>query len=123
MSTESIILLTNATDDSQPLIWQYSDKNKAAGYHKNNSGVHTAIFSFDNFKGSVKIQATLELYPEDTDWFDVVLENTETGVTLDSIDSTPLTTNTACNFTGKFVFIRAAYKLEEGTISEIRYNY
>ncbi len=121
MSKESIVLLSNATDDSQPSSWKYSDKNKGAGYHKNSDGLHTAVFEFNNFKGSVKIQATLELYPLDSDWFDVVYDTADT--TLTAMDSTVLTTNAACTFTGKFVFIRAAYMLEEGTITEIRYNH
>ncbi len=120
MSKETIVLLSNATDDSQPTTWQYSDKNRGAGYYKIGSGVHTAVFEFDNFKGSVKIQATLELYPGSSDWFDVTYDSTD--VDLTSLDSTPLNSNATCTFTGHFVFIRAAYKLEEGTITEIRYN-
>lgn len=121
MSKETIVLLSNANDDSQPSNWQYSDKNRGAGYYKNGNGIHTAVFEFDNFKGSVKIQATLELYPGDADWFDVSYDSSDTSLT--SVDSTALTTNAACTFTGHFVFIRAAYQLEEGTITEIRYNY
>jgi len=34
-----------------------------------------------------------------------------------------VTNNAVCTFTGKFVYIRAAYQLEEGTITEIRYNH
>jgi hypothetical protein len=120
MSIETIVLLSNATDDSQPLVYQYSDKSRGAGYYKNGNGTHTAVFAFDNFKGSVKIQATLELYPGDADWFDVIYNSND--VDLTAIDSTPLTANATCTFTGKFVFIRAAYQLEEGTITEIRYN-
>lgn len=121
MSIETIVLLSSARDDSQPSLWQYSDKNKAAGYHKINNGVHTVVFDLDNFKGSIKIQATLELYPADADWFDVVYDSA--SVDLTAFDSTPVTNTATCTFTGKFVFIRAVYKLEEGTINEIRYNY
>jgi hypothetical protein len=120
MSIETIVLLSNATDDGQASTWQYSDKARGSGYYKNGNGIHTAVFEFDNFKGSVKIQATLELYPSNSDWVDVVYDYSD--VILTSIDSTPLTTNATCTFTGKFVFIRAAYQLEEGTITEIRYN-
>lgn len=120
MSTETIVLLSSASDDSQPSTWQYSNKNRGAGYYKNGDGQHTVVFEFNNFKGSVKIQATLALYPEDLDWFDVIYDSSD--VDLTSLDSTPLTTNAVCTFTGKFVFIRAAYQLEEGTITEIRYN-
>ena len=120
MSNESIVLLSNISDDSQPTVWQYSEKNRGAGYYKNSNGVHTAVFEFNNFKGSVKIQATLELYPAESDWFDVVYDSASTSLT--SLDSTPLIENATCTFTGKFVFIRAAYMLEEGTITQIRYN-
>lgn len=121
MSTETIVLLSNASDDSQPTVWQYSDKNRGAGYYKNNSALHTMVFEFDNFKGSVKIQATLELHPGDNDWFDVVYDADVNSLT--NLDSTPIVANAVCTFTGKFVFIRAAYQLEEGTITEIRYNH
>jgi hypothetical protein len=51
----------------------------------------------------------------------VVLDSSDTVLT--AIDSTPVTSNAACTFTGKFVFIRVAYQLEQGTITEIRYNH
>lgn len=121
MSTETIVLLSNANNDSQPLSWQYSDKNRGAGYYKKDSGVHTVAFEFNNFKGSVKIQATLELYPGESDWFDVTYDYAD--IDLTALDSTAITTNATCTFTGKFVFIRAVYMLEEGTITEIRYNH
>jgi hypothetical protein len=120
MSIETIVLLSNASDDTQPLSQQYSDKNRGAGYYKNGNGVHTVAFTFDNFKGSIKIQATLALYPGHDDWFDVVYDYSQ--VDLESIDSTPPISDATCTFTGKFVFIRAVYMLEEGTISEIRYS-
>ena len=121
MSNQTRVLLTTTADNSKYPEEQYSTKSPAAGYYRNNNGVHTAVFEFYNFKGSVKIQATLELYPADSDWFDVVYDSAD--VTLTAIDSTPLTNNAACTFTGKFVYIRAAYQLEEGTITEIRYSY
>ena len=121
MSTETIVLLSNANNDSLPSSWQYSDKNRGAGYYKNSNGVHTVSFEFDNFKGGLKIQATLELYPGDNDWFDVSYDSS--SVDLTALDSTPLVGTAVCTFTGKFVFIRAAYMLEEGTITEIRYNH
>ena len=62
MSTETIVLLSNANDDSQASTWQYSEKNRGAGYYKTSNGVHTAVFELDNIKGRVIIQSTLELY-------------------------------------------------------------
>ena len=121
MPNQTRVLLAATADNSKFPVEQYSAKSPAAGYYKNNNGVHTAVFEFDNFKGSVKIQATLELYPGDSDWFDVVYDSAD--VVLTAIDSTPVTNNAVCTFTGKFVYIRAAYQLEEGTITEIRYNH
>lgn len=121
MSNESHILLSNFSNDSSPLAFVYSDKQKGAGYHKFNDGLHTAVFQFDNFKGSVKLQGTLELYPGDRDWFDIIYDNGESQ--LEALDSTPLVSSATRNFTGKFVWVRAACQLEQGTITEIRYNY
>ena len=121
MSRETIVLLSNITDDSQPSTWQYGEKHIGAGYYKNGNGVHTMTFELNNFKGSIKVQATLDLNPGVNDWFDVVFDSSDTVLT--AIDSTPITSNAACTFTGKFVFIRVAYQLEQGTITEVRYNY
>ena len=121
MSRETIVILTNITDDSQHLVWQYSNKHIGAGYYKNGNGVHTMTFEFEDFKGSIKVQATLDLNPGVNDWFDVVLDSSDTVLT--AIDSTSVTANAACTFTGKFVFIRVAYQLEQGTITEVRYNH
>ncbi len=121
MSNETIVILSNASDDSKPTEWQYSQKYIGAGYYKSGSGMHTVYFEFDNFKGSIKIQATLDTNPADNDWFDVSYDDSD--VVLTALDSTPLNSNAFCTFTGKFVFIRAAYQLEQGTIKEIRYNH
>lgn len=117
MAIENTILLTAASTEST--VFQYSEKQKGAGYHRLENPLHTAVFQFNNFKGSVKIQATLVLYPSDDDWFDVEYDS---GNSLEAVDSTPLLTTTSRNFTGNFIWIRAAYRLEEGTITEIRYS-
>lgn len=121
MSTKSTLLVSNYSDDSNASAWYYSDKQKAAGYHKIYGGVHTATFTLDDFKGSIKLQATLELYPGDNDWFDVVYDNSADS--LEAVDSTPLVASTTRNFTGNFIWLRAAIQLEQGTVTEIRYNY
>jgi hypothetical protein len=64
MSRETIVLLSNITDDSQPSTWQYGEKHIGAGYYKNGNGVHTMTFELNEFKGSIKVQATLDLIPE-----------------------------------------------------------
>lgn len=119
MSTQSIVLVSNITAESLSSDYSYSSKNKGAGYSKNGDGVHTAVYIVNDFRGSIKMQGTLELYPGDNDWVDI--DNTEQGL---SNDSTVWVNDTySVNFTGKFVWIRAAYNITNGTITEIRYNY
>lgn len=115
MSTESKDLLSNVSEVTSG--FSYGSKNKGAGYNKFNDGLHTVVYEFDNFVGTVKIQGTLELYPGDADWFDIQ------GTSVIVEDSTPLVANETANFIGKFVWIRAAYDLTQGTITKIRYNY
>jgi hypothetical protein len=85
MSIETIVLLENISTEATTAGFSYGEKRKGAGYHKNNNGVHTALFQFDNFVGTVKIQGTLELYPNDTDWVDI------DGTTITVEDSSALT--------------------------------
>jgi len=117
MSVEKRVLLENITTEASNSDFSYGEKKIGAGYHKNNDGVHTVVYQVNAFSGTVKIQATLELYPNDNDWFDV--EDTEIGN-----DSSQFISDVySRNFTGKFVWIRAAYNLQNGTIEQIRYNY
>lgn len=117
MSKETRVLASNISVEAQAVEFSYGDKNKGAGYHKNTDGVHTVVYEFNNFVGTVKIQGTLELYPGAYDWVDV--QGTAIGIT----DSSALTLNESRTFVGKFVYIRAAYNVQNGTITEIRYNY
>jgi len=122
MSIESYILLENFSNDSIPNAFRYTDKFKGWGYHRRlGPAVHTAQVSYDNFKGEIKFQATLALYPSEEDWFDVSYDNSEPSITM--TDSTAATDSQIRTFTGNFVYIRAAYRLEQGTILEIRYNH
>ena len=123
MSFETVKLLENVTvvssygRDYNPSLdadtYFYSDKGRGAGYYKNDNGLQTVLFHTESFVGVIKIQATLDLYPGDNDWFDV---HTETFA-LDSSNS-----NRSATITGKFVFIRAAYHIENGEIVDVRYN-
>jgi hypothetical protein len=118
MSIESITLLSNVTTEASigDSTYSFSDKQRGAGYYKNHDGLHTVVYDLSDFTGSIKIQATLELYPGNEDWFDVA--DTEIGGDSTTISIASLTRN----FIGKFVWIRAAYNLQNGTITEIRYN-
>jgi hypothetical protein len=117
------ILLQNI--DSTASSAQYSEKKIGGGYYKNGDGVHTLYTVVNAFLGSITIQGTLEQYPsdDDTDWVEV---NTFAGDSTyynqpnntDAVDY-----DVSSTFTGKFVWIRAKYELQNGTIREVRYNY
>lgn len=123
MSFETINLLENITvssaygrayqsgSDADTVF--YSVKNRGAGYYNISGGVQTILFHTEGFVGTIAVQATLELYPGDDDWFDI---HTETFA-VDSSNSTRSVT-----LTGNFVFIRAAYHIEDGEIISVRYN-
>ncbi len=118
MSTESRVLLSNISTESSDSTFSYGEKSQGAGYHKISNPLHTATYEVQDFVGTIKIQATLSLYPKESDWFDVL--GTEIGL---GSDSSAWTTTNSVNFTGNFVWIRAAYNVQNGTIVEIRYNY
>lgn len=118
MSKESHLLLESITAEADTLEFSYSEKKEGAGYYKLASPLHTVVYHVDSFKGTIKMQGTLAMYPRDIDWFDI--ENTEIG---SNIDSSVWTTTQSVNFVGNFLWIRAAYNLQDGTIVSVRYNY
>jgi hypothetical protein len=122
MPIENTILLSNISAESSPSTFSYGEKKKAAGYHKINDGLHTAVYTVNSFSGIIKIQGTLNLYPGETDWFDI--DNTEIGgdsSEIGGIDGQNLTISR--NFIGNFLWIRAAYYLENGIIVDLRFSY
>ena len=122
MPSQSTVLLAQTSLKSADFSkYTYTEKQKGDGYFNLGDGKHTVVFLFDNFKGAVKIQATLALNPTEDDWFDVTYNSNPSDLT--ALDSTPLVTAEYRNFTGNFVWIRAGYILQEGTIREIRFNH
>lgn len=118
MSIESTVLITDQTIGTF-----VSDKQKAAGYHRRHDVLHTIILSFSNFTGSVQIQATLELYPGENDWFDCVLTDANGDTIEFDSDSTDRDGDEIANTEGNFVWMRAVGTVSAGVINQIRYNY
>lgn len=106
---KTILAATSEITDS---TLTYSDKVTGAGYNLNRDPIHTVICQFSSFTGTSVIQATLSLDPAESDWFD--LDSTETSAI------TPLSSTVTYTFRGNYTWIRAAYKLENGTISSIK---
>lgn len=118
MPNEIHNLAENITAESTDSSYIYTGKLPGAGYHRSVYAMHTAMYIVDTFIGAIKLQATLAVDPAEVDWFDV--DNTQIGL---GSDSSSWTTATAVNFTGNFVWIRAAYNLQNGTITVIRFTY
>lgn len=118
MSNEIYKLAENISVESIDSAYSYTDKLPGAGYHRVLNPVHTAVYSVDSFVGIIKLQGTLSIDPVEADWFDI--ENTELGL---GSDSSLWTKSKSVNFSGNFVWIRAAYNLQNGTIASILYNY
>jgi len=116
MIYETIVLLENiSTENPSTVTFAYSDRQKGAGYHNLADNTHTAIYQFNNFKGTVKMQGTLEQFPGDADWADIV-DTTVGG------DSSSLNNDYTLSFSGNYVWIRTAYNLQDGVITSVRYN-
>lgn len=121
MTVETHILIENITDLSDnSTIYTFSDKKRGAGFSKKSENLHTATFDLEDFIGKVKLQATLELYPGDEDWTDIRFDD-QSSITSDS--STVFDGSVARNFYGNWVWIRAAYVLDQGKILRIRHSF
>ena len=115
MTYESRVLLENASTEDSTGTYRFTDKAPGAGYQGRLDTTTTVLYNFNEFVGEVKMQGTLELYPGDTDWFDIV----DTAI---DADSTVITDSYTVSFTGNIVWLRAAYSIQNGTITQIRYN-
>lgn len=123
MLNETRILLENINTITATA--QYGAKKKGSGYHSNGDGVHTVQGIVNAFLGDIIIQATLEQYPseDDTDWVDVITFAGDSTLYNQPNNNDSIDYDFSDTFTGKFVWIRVKYELQNGTIREIRYNY
>ena len=123
MLNESKTLLENISTVTTTA--QYSNKKIGAGYYKNGDGVHTVYTIVNAFLGDITIQGTLEQYPsdDDTDWVDITSFAGDSTLYNQPNNNDAVDYDFSATFTGKFVWIRAKYELQNGTIREIRYNH
>lgn len=124
MLNESKTLLENVSTEN-PSTYLYSEKQIGAGYHTKNDGVHTVYTIVNAFLGDIIIQGTLEQYPstDDTDWVDITTFGGDSTLYNQPNNTDVVDYDFSDTFTGKFIWIRVKYRLENGTIREIRYNY
>lgn len=123
MINESKTLLENVSTITS--VAKYSPKKIGAGYYKNGDGVHTVYTVVNAFLGDITIQGTLEQYPsdDDTDWVDITSFAGDSTLYNQPNNNDAVDYDFSDTFTGKFVWLRAKYELQNGTIREIRYNY
>ncbi len=112
MPSQSVTLLPQV---SQVGSFVSTTPAKGDGYYNLGDGLHTAVFTFQNFIGEVHLEASLVLNPQNTDWFEIDSTKFE--------PNTGLTGSQFVNFYGNFVWIRAKGTLVSGSISKIQYNH
>lgn len=98
----------------------FSSKEKGDGYYNTGDGIHTVTYTVSpSFDGVINMQATLDLAPVDTDWFDIV----GTGVVFSFLSAN--TTTNYVNFTGNFVWVRAKVvrNIDDYNTSVLAINY
>jgi hypothetical protein len=110
MSIETTVLIENI---SGPAGIQYSEPAKGSGHHYGD-GLHTYTYNVNNLIGTIVLEGSLELYPGESDW--VTIKGTEFFADI----STSVYNS---NFVGNFVWIRAKYQIDQGSIQQIRFNY
>ena len=92
------------------------DRQQAANYYGGFGGLQTIAYYLNEFKGRIKIEATLDADPvTDAAWFKV-----------NEFDSTSTTTtnNFSVNITGNFTWIRANVEdFDAGTITKLYMSY
>ena len=92
------------------------NKFKGDGYYGRADGLHTVAYYLNGFIGTIKMQGSLAIDPQTSDWFDI------DGTTLGD-GSTVLSENTFKNFTGNFMWVRVVVEnFSAGTINKVLYN-
>ena len=90
---------------------KYSTVVKGDSYYGYSDGFHTIQIIYSQFIGRIRIQATLDLTPETTDWFDIV-PSTTAGTEFNGAgyvqfnSNNPGNTAEAYTLQGNFTFLR-----------------
>jgi hypothetical protein len=97
-----------------------SQLEKGDGYYGASDGFHTVMYTATNdFIGTIKMQATLAIAPQEADWFDIM----DTTTTYTSLDNRNAATVDIHNFSGNFVWVRGRIAIDNGTVQSILYNH
>lgn len=104
------ILLLSSTGTNMNLT---GDAVKGDSWYGYADGLHTIQAVYAAFEGRLHIQATLELEPAESDWFDISATSTGTAFTtsgtdiyVDFPDGSEITGSEAYTFQGNYTWIR-----------------
>ena len=109
---------------------QYSTEVKGDSYYGYSDGLHSLQIIYNQFVGRVRIQATLAITPESTDWFDIV-PTTTAGTEFNSAGYVQFNSNNPADlaecytFTGNFTWVRVYMDREhvgDGTTYDSSYG-
>ena len=109
---------------------QYSTDIKGDSYYGYSDGLHSVQVIYEQFIGRVRIQATLAIAPESTDWFDLV-PTTTSGTEFNGAGYVQFNSNNPGNlaecytFTGNYTFVRVYMDREhvgDGTTYDSSYG-
>lgn len=113
MAITSETLLTIQSHSGDSVIETVTGlQKKGDGYYSRSDGLHTVQYTYTEFTGTISIQATLAVSPEEVDWFTVLSKNIQQSTSSD-IES----------FTGNYVWIRALVEYTDGAINSIILNH
>lgn len=94
------------------------DAFKGDGYYGRSDGFHTIQYNITGFIGTVNIQATLEVSPNDEDWFTVFTQ----AYPVSNDEGT--TTSEIVNFTGNYVWVRSVISdWTDGSVNSVLLNH
>ena len=115
-NSETILSATTHPGDSTVTVTA-GEKYKGDGYYGRSDGFHTVQYTLDGFLGTVNIQATLAIDPNEDDWFTVYTHEytvyADEGVTGSYIT----------NFVGNCVWIRTVIEYTDGTVNSVVLNH
>jgi hypothetical protein len=117
MANSEIILSSQTHPGDSTIETVTGEAFKGDGYYGRSDGFHTVQYTLTGFIGTIFIDATLAVNPTEDDWFTVYDQDYPISV------DTGTTTSVITNFTGNYVWIRAAIVYTDGTVNSIILNH
>jgi hypothetical protein len=116
MAAKSETILSNQSHpDSNTIETLTGGKFKGDGYYGRSDGIHTVQYIYAGFAGTLAMQGTLAVDPQEEDWFTIQ----ETVFEADP-DSTSTSKSSIKNFVGNFIWVRVAVSnWTTGTINAV----